>query len=454
MKVSLFHTITSNTLYQAIGKAISIVLGLVITALLTRHLGQAGYGQYTLITTVIILFGSVTDWGSGFIATRMASKQEFPTDQVYGNLLILRIFMTVIGTLIMIAFGYFKIINLPLPLITLGSLVLFAMALHNSMQVIFQVQLKLQYGAIVGAVSSLAFLIFTILAVNQTTITPQSIILYLLISSTIAGLVGIYFGYRLTPIRYTLNPKLIINLIKESLPMGALLVVFSIYNRLDSFLLQYFQGDTAVGLYGLAYKIHDNLVMGAAFFMNALYPIIARSATPPSPLFTKEGVSSPFLKGRSGGVNGNTQRLYSTAFHLLLIVGLVISVTFFLLARPIVLLLGGPEFLESVTIIRILMLATFISYINHLTGYTLAALGWQRISLTIATGVLIVNIILNLIFIPIYSYYASAVITIVSEGIILIFTLSYLIHKQHLKPHLQALPSTIQNLLFNHRKLF
>ena len=175
MKVSLFHTITSNTLYQAIGKAISIVLGLVITALLTRHLGQAGYGQYTLITTVIILFGSATDWGSGFIATRMASKQEFPTDQVYGNLLILRIFMTVIGTLIMIAFGYFKIINLPLPLITLGSLVLFAMALHNSMQVIFQVQLKLQYGAIVGAVSSLAFLIFTILAVNQTTITPQEI---------------------------------------------------------------------------------------------------------------------------------------------------------------------------------------------------------------------------------------------------------------------------------------
>ena len=466
--MSTFRTITSNTLYQAGGKALAILISLITTGLLTRHLGQAGYGQYTLITTIILLFGTLTDWGTGFIATRMASRKDFPEPQIYGNLLILRVLASTIGAIIMITLGIFQIVDLPLPLFFLGSLIIFALALRNTMQVIFQTHLKLQYGAIVEAATSLIFLAITAWAITQTFITPASVVLYLLISSTLAGFLALYFGIKLSPISYTLNPKIISYLVRESAPMGALLVVFSIYNRLDSFILQYYQGDTAVGLYGLAYKIHDNLVVGAAFFMNAMYPLIAKSSSSP---FEGEARACPRPDRGRGHLNQSTnssikpitnyqipitktQKLFSTSFHLLLIAGLLISTIFFIFAKPVILLLAGPDYLIAVDLLRILMVATFIAYINHLTGYTLAAIGLQKISLLIALIALSVNLALNYLFIPIYSFYASAWITIVTEAIVLSLSLTYLTQRQNLAPRLLTLPDTLKNLLINRTNLF
>jgi O-antigen/teichoic acid export membrane protein len=448
--MTTFSLITRNTLYQSLGKAVSIFASLFTTAILTRHLGQSGYGQYTLISAVIIFFSTLTDWGTGFIATRLASQKKFSEPQIYGNLLILRIMASIVGAVVMIVLGIFQIVNLPIPLIFLGSLVIFALAVRNAMQIIFQVHLKLQYGAIVEAASGLGFFLITVWAVTQTALTPATVVFYLLISSALAGIIAIYFAKKLSPISYNLNHKLISHLLKESAPMGALLVVFSIYNRLDSFILQHYQGDQAVGIYGLAYKVHDNLVMGAAFFMNAMYPLIAKSKI-------KHQISKTQIKDKkelAGNLKLETRNLFSTSFHFLTIVGLFISVIFFLFAKPVIFILAGPDYLIAVDLLRILMIATFIAYLNHLTGYTLAAIGLQRVSLTIAVTALAINLTLNFIFVPIYSYYASAWITIVTEAIVLIFSLVYLIKIQHLTPRLLALPSTLKNLLSNRRQLF
>jgi O-antigen/teichoic acid export membrane protein len=190
--------------------------------------------------------------------------------------------------------------------------------------------------------------------------------------------------------------------------------------------------------------------MGAAFFMNAMYPLIAKSKI-------KHQISKTQIKDKkelAGNLKLETRNLFSTSFHFLTIVGLFISVIFFLFAKPVIFILAGPDYLIAVDLLRILMIATFIAYLNHLTGYTLAAIGLQRVSLTIAVTALAINLTLNFIFVPIYSYYASAWITIVTEAIVLIFSLVYLIKIQHLTPRLLALPSTLKNLLSNRRQLF
>lgn len=466
-KTNLFQTIASNTLSQGTGKVIAIILSLLSTSMLTRHLGQSGYGQYTLIATLVLFFNSISDWGTGFISTRMASQNKYPPSLIYGNLILFRLLASFISSFFMISLAAFKVVELSPPLLIIGSLVLFALTIRNCMQVVFQVHLRLEFGAIVEIISSIIFLLFTYIAVVNSLLNVPVAISILFISSLLSGVVALFFGYRLTSIRYQLQTKILKYLIKEAAPMGALLVVFSIYNRLDSFILQHYQGDIAVGLYGIAYKVHDNLVLGAAFFMNAMYPLISKSPDSPHPpakdLTSK--ISVPILG--SSTINRNQvkqfadnkslpaiQSLFATSFHLLLVAGLTVSVFFFLFARQIIYLLAGSTYFESVILLKILLVATFFAYLNHLTGYTLAARGLQKISLFIAVIALIINLVLNFLFIPIYGYYASAVITIVTEGVVLVFSLFYLIRKQNLRPELFKLPTTLRYLLFNRKQLF
>jgi O-antigen/teichoic acid export membrane protein len=61
-----------------------------------------------------------------------------------------------------------------------------------------------------------------------------------------------------------------------------------------------------------------------------------------------------------------------------------------------------------------------IGWINSLTNYVLVALDQQKpMRWAFAAGVLF-NIVANLLFIPLYSFRASAVITILSEAVLLI----------------------------------
>ncbi len=100
------------------------------------------------------------------------------------------------------------------------------------------------------------------------------------------------------------------------------------------------------------------------------------------------------------------------------------------------------------------MLATFIAYLNHLTGYTLAALGLQRFSLKVALAALAFNLVFNFFFIPYYSYFASAIITVLTEALVSIVSITYLYRTHRLSPSLLHLPRTISNLLFHRKNLF
>jgi O-antigen/teichoic acid export membrane protein len=125
------------------------------------------------------------------------------------------------------------------------------------------------------------------------------------------------------------------------------------------------------------------------------------------------------------------QRAYLLSLRLLLILALPIAVVFTLAARELIILLGTQQYLpQSQIALMILIWFLPLSYVNSVTHYVLIALDEQRfLTRAFLLGVSF-NVIANLIFIPIYSYKAAAVITIVSEVVLL--TPFYLRLRQHL----------------------
>jgi O-antigen/teichoic acid export membrane protein len=431
--MDLSRKITINTLVQIIGRGGVILISLLTTAILTRNLGKAGYGAFGVINTAVVMFFSFADWGTNMIAVRESAKSPPKAGLILGNCLFLRSLMAFLGVA---AFWAFVSLNPAFAKFrqeaSLASFIIFFFSLKTSAQIIFHSKLKLYLMALVDLIAAAVFLIFLLLIKNTSLF---QVVLFLNFSALISAFIALLLSIRIVKIDFQINQKLIKELIKESLSMGALMVVFSIYNRIDTFILHFFKGEAATGLYTLAYKVHDNLCLGAAYLMNAFFPVIAN--------FSKQTSENQTLK-----------TILQKAFDLLLLMAIILVVLILIFAPTIINLLGGKEFLPSLKILRILGFATGISYLNHLTGYSLAALGKQRAHLKFSLFALLTNVVLNLVLIPRFSFVAAAAVTALTETLIFVLTFAYIRKSLRIKLSFFSFPQTAWQLISQKGKIF
>lgn len=430
---SLSHKIAWNTIIQVLGKFGSTALGVVITYLLTHYLSHADYGVYLFALVFVTLFGTLADWGLTLITVREASKRPAEASAIIGNVLVIRLVLAVVAALVAVGIinfsGYDHLTKL---VTTIASVYLLALSLKSSFQIIFQTKLSMGSWAIseVAANSLTIVLLLFLMAIGAGL--PLIMVAFLAGDFFAAGM-AVYLGYRLLPLRLSLVRPGTKYLLWEALPMGAILVVFTIYNRIDTVILSYFKGADAVADYGLAYRIFEVVVLGAAFFANAILPLISNFAQN-----DREKLKVFFRK----------------AYVVLLFLGLGAAMTTYVFAPLGVGILGGASYGGAVTALRILSLSLVVSYFNHLNGYTLIALGKQWYSLIIALVALVVNVTANLIFIPIYSYQAAAVITFATEALIVLLSLGFIKKELGVLPSFKDIPAVVREVIAKHGKIF
>lgn len=424
-------SVAANTVAQLAGKVATLIFGLATTAITYRILGNGQYGAYVFVTSFVLFFATVGDWGTEIITLREASKKPADQERIIITSLLVRLFLSCIT----IFLAGFTVRLLPqwrpfVGAVTLFSLVLIALSLKVSAQPLFLARGQAIFGAIAEIVNN-GLYFFSILIFLPGSPYLSTALRLLILATLISGLLCWLFAGRLIRLRIYLHKDFVRLLIMESLPTGALLTVFYIYNRVDIVLLQSLKGNQVVGHYGLAYKIHDNLVQGAAFLMNAVLPLIAGTLSP-----------------------SRLKMIYHRAFQTLFVAGGSLVLLIFLFAPWIIGLVGGHTAAPAVLLLRILAFATFIAYLNHLTGYTLIALGHQRISLVIAVLALVINVAGNFLLIPKFSAQGAAIMTIVTEGSVFILSSITLSLKAKLSPSLNGTMDTIRLGVKTRGKIF
>ena len=176
-------------------------------------------------------------------------------------------------------------------------------------------------------------------------------------------------------------------------------LIINILFKSDGILLGALRGDTELGLYNSAYKFIDALLIIPSTLTIALFP-----------LFSVYGADK----------KDNLLRVYREGLRLLLAIALPISAGTLFVAYDLITFLGGPDYLPGGAIaLQILIWFLPFSYINGLTQYVLIAIDKQRSITWAVVAAAVVNIALNLIFIPFFGYKASAAITILTELVLL-----------------------------------
>jgi O-antigen/teichoic acid export membrane protein len=142
---------------------------------------------------------------------------------------------------------------------------------------------------------------------------------------------------------------------------------------------------------------------------------------------------------------------YEKSLRYLIVLGLPMTVGTMLLAHHIISLLYGAEFTRSIVALQILAWDILLFFLYSLLGTLLISIDRQK-EMAVAGGICaLVNVILNLILIPSFSYVGSSVATIACEvilfGLYFFFASKYLallpLHKMAFKPIIACAPMAL-----------
>lgn len=400
-----------NIVSQLIGKALGAGATFLATLLIARAYGAEGYGDFIKITTYIALYYTFADFGLNAIYLQRAQEGKDEDERAWAGLLGLRVLggtLLMLVALAVLAFlppgkdqGYTALVRLG---IIIFSPVIFFQTLLTSANAVFQKFLRYDFSSLavgIGSAVTLA-LLWLITGLGAGTFGVVFAVAALLSGGLVTALVALWLARRLTgSISISFNLQQMLRILLPAVPLGLVLLFNLIYFHVDSLILTLTRPTAEVGVYGLAYKVFEVVLVFPIFFMNAAYPIL--------------------LKARNLEVRTSREqflKILQRSFFFLVFSSLFLVVIVWLAAPWLTLI--KEDFAASIPALRVLSLGFPFFFISALTMWGLIALGKQTPLVFIYGISMLINIVLNILFIPQYGYIAAAWITVVSEGLVLL----------------------------------
>lgn len=366
-----------------LGKAVTALSTFIILGIVARSYKEEGTGIFTLALTYLTIFFLLGDFGFN---AHILRKGVVDWQKLFGLRIILAVVLIVLSLLIF-----------PSKITLFGSLAILGSAIFVTCNLIFQEKLRYDLSVLSSSIGTLVYLFFVWYFSGF-----KSSIEYLTLAFAggwlVIGVSSLFFVRKfLDNIIPDFNIFFAKNLIKDSWPIAATLILNVIYFRVDVFIIAFFKGTGDVGIYNVAYSVFQSALVLPAFIMNAYYPLMLKS-----------------LQGL---------RLVGFGLFALATFGTITTLIF---APAIINILTGGGFLGAFKSLQILSLGFPAYFLSALLMWLLVKQGKYKLMLAVYTSGLIINLILNLIYIPQYSFFAASWITVISEYVILIMQISAL----------------------------
>lgn len=412
-----------NVIIQVISKVLAAFLGLVAVAGMTRTLGTYGFGQYTTIMTFLSFFGIMADLGLTLVTTKMISEPGVDEKKVVSNLFTLRFFSALIflglAPLVVLFFPYAASVKIGVAITTLSF---FFIALNQIFVGIFQKNLRMDKVSIAEVVGRVVLVIGVFWSAGL-----GYGVLGMAAATTIASAVNFLLHWmsagRFVRFKFSFDFKLWVEIFKKSWPLTITIIFNLIYLRADALILSLIKTQNEVGLYGATYKIIDVLSIMPFMFAGLVLPILSRSWSERNIDFFKKVVQRSF------------------DLMIILAVPLVIGTQF--LAGNLMVAIAGEEFIASGSILRILILAIGGIFAGCIFSHIIVAIDKQKQVIRAYIFTSLTSLIGYFIFIPKFSYFGAAWVTIYSEVVIAAFSIFYAWKYARVFPRIRVLVKSV-----------
>ena len=398
--MSATNSFIRNSLLNFNRNILTMVLGFASTIIIARVLGPEKQGIYTLVVLLPNMLVTFLNVGIGPSSVYYVGKQKYSIETIVSTNIFLALIISaisiVIGILSIVLFRdtFFKGVPIIYLFIILSVLpLLFA---NSFLQAVFQGLQDFKVFnlvAIFGSIMNLVFLIIVVLLLRLNVIGAIISFFASVIAPTL--ILIIYLKKRNIIVRFKYISK---EFIKDSLIYGykahlSNILAFVNY-RADILMISYFLSPAAVGIYNVAVSIAEKLWVVSQPVSAVLFPRISSAKTDEER-------------------NNLTAKVARNVLLLSIIIGFII----FLISDLFIEIMFGEKYKAASNIIKILLVGITLFSAERILSNDLAGRGKPELNLYMSLFTVIVNIILNLIFIPKWGFYGAAVATSVAYSL-------------------------------------
>lgn len=396
-----------DVIIQVAGRVFNLVLGVVVTVLIVRLLGDEGYGEWSTAFAIIGIGGYFADFGFEQVAVRRAAAEPEREAEWIGALLTLRFALAVPVTFLCIAVLLLMANNSDMReaglLICLTPLLTSA----NVLRTAFQLRVRNDVPTALVTVNSILWTVAVVLIwfADAGIVTLAAAFL---LTGTITAMAEGVLALRVAKISIRGTAKLWGELAKVGLSVGIAGLLTLAYARIDQLLVFQLAGEHDAGEYGAAYRLLDSAQFLPIAVMTTMFPIL--SAAYP-------------------GNMGRVRTLVDASAEYLAMASLPALAFALAAGQHLTDFLFGPEFSDSAVALKIFMGVFVLICFGYLVGNLVLVLDLQRRFIRYAAIALVFNVTVNLIVIPEHGFVGAAWVTLATEVLILALSSRMVIKK-------------------------
>ncbi|GAB7256073.1 polysaccharide biosynthesis C-terminal domain-containing protein [uncultured Polaribacter sp.] len=385
-----------NFIFYGLNLAIVYLIGIFIT----KYYGAATYGRYSIIKALILVIIIFNTLGLNTYAIKLSSNKNHYENGFFKSNFILKsykiiFFVSLIFSCIIfflkknVAIQIFGDKNLEIYFQYFPLILILSVFLNYNSNVLKGQGRVLSFSFVSSFCNNFIFIGLILLIFNYYSSKELYIILSLLFSFFIALIISIT---KIFPLKFYKEVKSIRtkNILRESFPMMLSSSMIFIIFSLDTLMLGFFDTSENVGVYRIVTQVSS---------LNAVFLIILNSIVGPK-------ISNFYSDSNYDEI----KKVVINASKIILFITLPVLI-FILFFSTEILLFFGEEYLKAKNSILILSICQFFYAISGFVDLILNMTGKQKVFSKITMFSALVNIILNLILIPIYSIDGASIAT-------------------------------------------
>lgn len=390
------RTVARNTVWLLAAQGVTRGVSYGYTIVLARVLGVSDFGEYVFLVTFVTYFGLIADFGLSRLVTRDLARRPDRAERYVGNTLALKFGLSFLAYgLAVAAIAVSDPGSERLALMAIVGLSLLPGPILSTADAVFTAREEMGVAAFAQIVAT-----FAVAALGVAALVAGWELWGVVIAFSAANVVPVavliaMMRRRGLSLRLRFETEFWGEALRGSAAYAGLAALSAIYVRVDTLMLTWMKDTEATGVYNAAYRLSEVFAILPSVMTVALFPSLSRLH-----LESKEQL----------------RRAYRATLVLMAIAGAAVGAFLILAASPLIDVLYGAEFEDSVIPLQILAASLLLRFLNTPNSAILAS--GDRIGRLFWFSVFTagLNVVLNLYFIPEWGSGGAATTTAISDG--------------------------------------
>lgn len=437
---SLLSRLVGGVLPVSLGRFLAMVLALLTTMLVARHLSSEDFGTFILIGVIAAFLTQISSFGMDLTAAKLiaSTDNDVYKGQFINAVITFRLFTIVLVSIVSLIareaisalFGASLTPGLAVFIPSLFLLVSLRALLQSILQG-FGLFWRLGLGDFLSSLLNLILVVVVVVVMKQG-------VLGLIFATLISELLWNSFLFFSIPTKKRLEwrPELLKGALKFGFPLQINDILTLVFQRIDSLLIGALLGPAEIAYYAVARKIPEGL--GSIFqgFISVYFPFMS--------------------KLHAHGEHKKVAQLINNTARVVSFAGISVTLIVLLFGSDLIRVLFSEKYLPSVNAFVLLMLTLSISFVSNIFGTSLVAAGGSKEPAIINSAHVVTSLVCNFVFIPQFGIIGAALAglvgNLVSNPLNVLFLRRRMVEirvKNYLKPFLIFGLCGILFLLFN-----